>query len=537
MNQQRILGIAASLRSGRCGAGNPNLVGDLRAIETKDDLLAYLSRRSPAAVEDRLQAGRQEGKDFQDRYRQITRDGGASGFSNSEAALAAALWAAHKEGAEIDHLSLADHFTPDGGQRRPEILRARLLEAGGLLVSGPVCFGDRGSLAESLIQFIAGDPELKRALRGRIYAGIAVGAKRNGGQETTLIYQMLDMVNLGLLTVGNDSDTTAQYGGTGHAGDVGTMHKDAYGIDTSLGTGRRMARVLSYFGSTPALRDAPKTLFLILQDAHGIAARMVDHLVTRSGGALRPTVVDMTGRPVGRCLACDICPTRVGFDEEYRCAVTAETDSMSAVHQDLLYHELIVPVGVSLREPIAGSKYQTFLERTRHIRRADFIWSDAMVAPLVLEEPGDYRSLPIRMMTSFVRHHTVMAKPMIGYLHDCQVTNTACIEEDFSRTVELASRLAAGRLALAKDRPPASHYRTVGYVLSTDKDDEDDRLQRRSAPTRARRDRMIAEASTRLAPAPARCNGSHSGNGAGDCAGTCAESFKAEPSPRPAARR
>jgi multimeric flavodoxin WrbA len=498
MVPHKLLGVAASLRSARCGAGSPNLAADLRAIETKEGLLAYLARRSQTGVEQTLEAARREGKHFHDRYQQLLRQGGRSGFSNSEAALAAALWAAHKEGAEIDHLSLSDHFTPRGRPRQPEALRSRLLEAGGLLLSGPVCFGDRGSLAESLIQFIAGDSELRRSLRGRVYGGIAVGAKRNGGQETTLIYQMLDMVNLGLLTVGNDSDTTAQYGGTGHAGDVGTMHKDLYGIDTSLGTGRRMARVLSYLGSAPVLCDAPKTLFLVLQDARGIAARTVDDLVRRFEGALGPTVVDMSQRAIHRCLACDICPTRVGFDEEYRCSVTAQADSMSAIHQQLLYHELIVPVGVSLREPVAGSKYQTFIERTRHIRRADYIWSDVMVAPLVLEEAGDYQSLPIRMMTSFLRHHTVMAKPMIGYVNGGQVTNAVGLEEDFSRTLELASRLAAGRLALAKERPPASHYRTVGYVLSTDKDDEDDQLQRRCAPTRARRDRLIAEANQRL---------------------------------------
>jgi hypothetical protein len=82
---------------------------------------------------------------------------------------------------------------------------------------------------------------------------------------------MIDMLGLGMLAVGNDSDTTAQYGGTGHAGDVGTMHKDKYGIDTSMGVGRRMAKVLASLNTGERLADAPRVLFLVLQDADGLA--------------------------------------------------------------------------------------------------------------------------------------------------------------------------------------------------------------------------------------------------------------------------
>ena len=53
-------------------------------------------------------------------------------------------------------------------------------------------------------------------------------AKRNGGQETTLVYQLIDMINLNMLGVGNDSASTSQYGGTVVAGDVGTMAKEIH---------------------------------------------------------------------------------------------------------------------------------------------------------------------------------------------------------------------------------------------------------------------------------------------------------------------
>ena len=497
MHSRKILGIAASLRNARWGAGNSNLVEHLCALKTKEELLAYITKESELHLENFREAGQRDGKDAFEIFSNLQKKQGDSGLSNSEVALAAALWAAYKEGSGIEHLSLSQYFTADGRQRHPEILREKLLEADGLLISGPVYFGDRGSLAESLIEFIANDADLRAAMSGRLYGGIAVGAKRNGGQETTLIYQMLDMVNLGFLTVGNDSETTAQYGGTGHAGDVGTMHKDSYGIDTSIGVGRRMARVLKQLGTKSTLRDVPKTLFLILQDASDIGARTVDRLMTRFGSEMHAAVLNVTGRSVMRCIACDICPKQFGPDEKYSCTIAAKIDSMPDLHRSLLYHDLIVPVGVSMQEPILGSRYQTFLERTRYLRHADFIWSDVMVAPLVLEEPADYRSLPIRMMTSFLRHHTVMAKPMIGYVQDGEVNNLQRIEKDFSQTLAYAARLTAGRLAQTKETSTALRYNPVGYALVAAKDKND---ERRREAGEERRNRLIVEAENRLGP-------------------------------------
>jgi multimeric flavodoxin WrbA len=498
MNQPKILGIAASLRNARWGAGNRSLIDRLRGMETKEDLAAYLASESQLHIENYLDAGRREGKDFLEIYANLMKKSGNSGLSNSEVLLAAGLWAAHKEGADIDRLSLAEHFTASGQQRNPEVLRAKLLEADGLLISGPIYFGDRGSLAESLIEFIAGDPELKAALNGRLYGGLSVGSKRNGGQETTLIYQMFDMVNLGLLAVGNDSDSTAQYGGTGQAGDVGTVHKDSYGIDTSIGTGRRMARVLRMFRAAPAMRDKPRTLFLILHDANRIGERAAGWLSTRFERNTHSTVVNLTGKKIRRCMACDICPTHVGRDEEYRCIINSINDDMRELHRKLLYHDLIVPVYVSTHGTVAESNYQSFIERTRYLRRSDYIWNDIMVSPLVLEEPGGYRLMPVRMLTSFVRHQSVMAKPMIGYLKNDEITNWQHIEKSFTRTLDSARTLAAGRLALGHETAVTRRYNQIGYVLSADKDQEDERLQLRREAGEARRSRLIMDAERRL---------------------------------------
>ena len=90
-------------------------------------------------------------------------------------------------------------------------LRQQILSADAIYFQDPVYFGDRGSLIQELFEFLHKDSDCLRHVRDRLYAGISVGAKRNGGQETNLIYQIIDATNMNML-VGNDSATTSQYG-------------------------------------------------------------------------------------------------------------------------------------------------------------------------------------------------------------------------------------------------------------------------------------------------------------------------------------
>ncbi len=494
----KLLGIAASLRNARWGAGNRALSNALEQFENAEQLTAFLAEQSSLHLENFLQAGRKAGKDFLEIYANLRKLSGDAGLSNSEVALAAALWAAHAGGLEIDHLSLAEHFAPSGELRREAVLREKLLAADGLLISGPVYFGDRGSLAESLLDWIARDAELREALAGRLYGGIAVGAKRNGGQETTLIYQMLDMLKLAFLAVGNDSETTSQYGGTGLAGDVGTMHKDTYGINTSMGTGRRMARVLPYLNTPVLLSAPPRVLFLLLQEVDGTAQQGIERLLAEHKGGLAATVLDVASERIQRCIACDICPTHIDVDEEYRCIIQSRNDAMGILHEALLHHDLIIPVAACARDRTREvSHYQSFIERTRYLRRGDYVWSDLLVAPLVFEELGTQSTVPLRMLTSFLRHHTVMAQPMTAYLQDARVINEKAVSEQFAWTLRQARRLAAGRLASAQaDRE--TKYNPVGYVLSANKDLEDERMQRRNKMVQSRKLRLQEDAEKRL---------------------------------------
>lgn len=477
---------------------------ELRNCESEVDLKTFLADQARVHLQQFVDGGRADGLPFDEIYSNLRALRGDRGLSNSEVALAAGLWSAADGGCEIDHVSLSDHFPATGVSRRLDELKERLRAADGILLSGPVYFGDRGSLAQDLIDLIRNDETLRADLQDKVYAGIAVGAKRNGGQETTLVYQLMDMIRLGLLGVGNDSDTTSQYGGTGMAGDVGTMAKDDYGLSTAMGTGRRIAQVtqLMEMGAVEPRHGGPvRILFWVLQDCDRRAAKFVSRLVERASG-VEATVVEAADQYVARCIACDICPTHIGPDEEYRCIIRGgRRDRMATFHEVVHGQDAVIPVVLSPSDRSGlDSAYQRFIERTRYLRRGDYVLSNTLTAPLVLEEVGVLENMHIRMSTSMLRHHTVLSEPMVAYVHGGEVLNSAAVSETFDRFVDRAALLTTGRLRnfVASDDADSIQYNPVGYVLSTEKEKEDQLLDSRQMAVDRRRDRLREDARRRL---------------------------------------
>jgi multimeric flavodoxin WrbA len=493
----KLLGMTSSLRNARWGKND--LIGSLKTILSKEDLFAFLSRESELHVANFLDAGRREGKSFLEIYRNLNKNSGNKGLCNSEVALSAALWAAyHTFDVDIEHISLSEYFPATGKARKLGELQEKIIASDGLLLSGPVYFGDRSSIAQSLLDYIFGNSHLRECLQGKIYAGISVGAKRNGGQETTLIYQMLDFLRLNMLAVGNDSDTTAQYGGTCHAGDVGSMHKDIYGLETSMGTGRRISSVLKQLSSNRELQGTLKVLFLILQDQNGEALSRVKNIVETFKDDLDASIINICEKHIRRCLACDFCPVSIGPDDIYRCVINSGDDDLKKLHPLLLNHDAIIPVSLSVRNNSnIISNYQNFIERTRYLRRGDYVFSNLLVAPLIFEEVGFGENYSIRMITSFIRHHTIISNPMTGYIQTGKLINEEQLNDHFTRFVKSGKIIAASRIAATANNNGLK-YNPIGYVLSVDKDKEDERLEKRNAGIRDRYTRMMREFETRL---------------------------------------
>lgn len=494
MSRVSILGLSGSLRNARFRVGSRSLAKELEGLETQQDLAAYLVAQTKIRADDFLEAGLSSGVPFDEVYRSLQRQRYERGLSNSEAATAAALWSSMQAGATISHLALAEHFPPNGPVRDPESLAAALRAADGIIVSSPVYFGDRGSLVQSLFEFIASDKTLQRDMVGKTYGGLAVGAKRNGGQETTLIYQMLDMLNMGFLVVGNGHETTAQYGGTAKAGDVGTFAADQYGLETCIGTGRRVARVarmrsLNRSGAT--LNDELSVHLWLVQDSHdrrGLSYfRAWAREVHDRNPATNVRIFDAVNDEVVRCIACEVCPTRLGDAKDYRCIVAAADDFFVKHHTDLLDADAILVAAYSPEDrSVVKSVYQQFVERTRYLRRDNYVFEDLLVAPFVVSQIDARQNLHVRMATSMVRHHTILSRPIIAFEDEGRIVNSARVADDVDLFLNRGRELLVSRYLGDSE---AVEYRPVGYEISAAKARED----RRDGKTRATIHRRLVD--------------------------------------------
>ena len=500
----KILGVCASLRNARWGKGRKYLLDALKNIKTEQELLSYLKEQAELHLQNYMDSGRAKGISFDETYANLKKMKGNKGLSNSEIMLAAALWSARQEGADINHISLSEYFPAAGVAKSTDELKQHILTHDAILLSTPVYFGDRGSLAQEFVDFIRADPELLEAVKAKLYAGLAVGAKRNGGQETTLIYQLLDMIGFGFLGVGNDSETTSQYGGTGHAGDIGTMINDDYGLNTSMGTGRRIAQVSSLLveGKKGHLKGKVKINYVILKDKDNVAYDFVQNLIKYFEDRIDGQILSLHEQPVARCIACDICPTHIDVDDVYRCIITPSSkDVFGNIHENLLHSDAIIPVVYSSKSHKGTkSSYQKFMERTRYLRRGDYVFDNMMSTALVIEDLGTRDYMDARIITSLIRHHTVIHQPMQACYHKGKMVNYDDILLVMDSFIKQTESLRVGVLSnfYNKSQFHVHKYNPVGYVLSAEKEAEDSKLNKRQEMLETRHRKMLIEASSRL---------------------------------------
>lgn len=121
-----------------------------------------------------------------------------------------------------------------------EILE-KVEHADGLIIGSPVYFG---TMTAQLKIFVDRSRPLRSrfALSKTVAGAIAVGASRNGGQETTIstIHEFLFIQDA--IVVG-DGSPTAHYGGTGHGSDIHDCETDEFGLNTAKNLGRRVTEL------------------------------------------------------------------------------------------------------------------------------------------------------------------------------------------------------------------------------------------------------------------------------------------------------
>ncbi len=503
-SSSRILGISASLRNSRINNKTNQFCDEIKSILSEEQLIQYLKKQGSLLLDAFEKAGRADKLSYDEIYKTFLKHKTGNGLSNSEVALAAGLWGAYQEGSDISHIALSDFFPASGEARNLGVLRETIRSADAILLSGPVYFGDRGSLAHEFIEFLRCDEVCRAHVKNKLYAGISVGAKRNGGQETTLIYQMMDMCNINMLSLGNSSETTSQYGGTVVAGDIGMAADDTYGLKTSIGTGRRIAKVsqMMLAGGQKQIKDKVNISIWLLQDNHterGLElVQNFCHDIESKMSRVQFTIYDFTEREVRRCIACDICPTHIDVSEKYRCIIKSKRDLFSVQHEELINQDAIILAAYSPTDTRSlKSVYQKFIERTRYLRRDHYVLGNVLTAPLVLSEVNANQNLHIRMLTSMIRHHTILHHPLLGFEYQQEIINWDFLIKQGISFVENTVQLTSGKLQMEASKVTDTLYNPLGYVYSAAEAKHEEK-QARQARMFEKRKENFAKAKERI---------------------------------------
>ncbi len=91
-----------------------------------------------------------------------------------------------------------------------------------------------------------------------------------------------------------------------------------------------------------------------------------------------------------------------------------------------------------------------------------------------------------------------MYKPIIGWLKNGKLLNGEEVESELNKACSLGYRLTSGRLMNASVDADATSYRPVGYVLSQEKDNEDESILARKSAIQERNENIVNESRKRL---------------------------------------
>ncbi|MBN2406721.1 MAG: flavodoxin family protein [Elusimicrobia bacterium] len=424
----------------------------------KDRPLVYLigsSIRNIAEEKDIIDGVRSLGSEMY-LYEYLEKKARSGGISNSEGGLIAAAYGCLRRDVRMEYLRLNRYFREDGSATGVDELIDRIASCTGMIFSLPVYFGDRSSLFE---EFIEECDKRQFTLDGKVCGFISAGAKRNGGQETTNIYAISDVVNMGALAVGN-GPPTCQYGGTCVGGNKGTMADDYFGILTSMGTGNRVASISEVIrAGAGKSQDRVRITFLIMKEKGQLVRDLVSRISQKCAGRAEFRTVDLNEYHFSRCRACDVCPS-LKENKDYRCIIN--DDDMKKIQPFLTDTDALVVCGVSTAcRSGVESVYQRFVERSRYLRRDDFRLTNRLLSYISLQELDAAVDFGIRAKTSFIRHNMILVKGADLVISESRILNERLAAAAVGSLIEKIQIVKAG---LGKCELEEPRYADVGYA-------------------------------------------------------------------------
>jgi len=346
----------------------------------------------------------------------------------------------------VDELAYVD--TLSIVEEKLEELCAKIVEADGVILSTPVYFGDRSSVANKFLQVTA----RKTLLQNKIFGVASVGAKRNGGQETCNIYSMIETLNQGALVVGN-GPPTSQYGGTAIGGNPGDVLGDESGIDTAFGVGMKVAHVSEMYSKEkhPASHVRIRVDILVTMDtSERFLAKYLKDLTIRTAKTtpwVEFVIHELIDSTIYRCLGCTICPVPPGDSEKTtKCTIKDPEDCLEKLRESLRGSDCAIIAGLNILdyEKIIF-RYQVLTERMRYIRRSNFELTDLLITGLCYNQFGATANSihSIKTLTSYIRHNTTFYKPIDIFEYEGKVVNDG--SDSLVELCNAARRMKAGK--------------------------------------------------------------------------------------------
>jgi len=407
-------------------------------------------------------------------------------YSNSDIAMAHALLGAKTHGATIKLVCITNIFAHtkmdiyvdilkydtiddidsiDSLQVDERALHQLLIDvekSDGVILSTPVYFGDRSSIANKFLQLT----QKHGSLSAKAFGVVSTGAKRNGGQETTNIYTLQEAMAQNAIVVGN-GPKTSQYGGTVWAGDSGDAINDEFGLETCFGVGRQVTQLaeILILGKNKTITEKLKVTFLLTMDTEDkkYEQKLQHYIQSIDTTYIDVTLYNLVNDTIYRCIACNLCPSpkmieKYGKeDSPYHCVVQTSKDNMKQVQNLLVNSDAIVFVGVNTTDTLTY-RYQAFMERTRFIRHDDFELTNIPAIGMLINELGatNNQIFNLKVLTSFIRHNTFFLKPLEMVLHN----GAHIYEDDFNHLITTLRYIRSGRNQI---QGMEVSYKATGY--------------------------------------------------------------------------
>ena len=378
-------------------------------------------------------------------------------LSNTEVCLAASLFSVHKYGLDFEVINLKKHVRGNSLINTKNIKKL-VKAAKGIIIASPVYFGDRSFLINLFLNYL----NRKSLLKDMIAGCISVGAKRNGGQETTNIFILKEAIDAGAYVVGN-GPPISQYGGTAWAGNLGTIREDKFGISTSMSTGRKVSELVSLFNiKTASPMKKLKVSFWIMRDSRNTILNEVKKLTEHAGKKvdfnIKWDIIDFNSMKFHQCMACSRCPWFQDKRNLYKCKIKKDDFGMN--YKRLVDTDAILVCGYHPANSYnVKDIFQKVLERTRIIRRDNFLLSNVPVTSLSVEEPPNMSLFSLKVMTSFLRHNTVIYPPLkVCYLKNEKVNG---VDNEFIDFLNFSMKIKNGKQTTYNEQ--TAFYLPIGY--------------------------------------------------------------------------